>query len=257
MKWEKGDFLHAGKAKDVYTVKNHPDLVWMEFKDNLTAFNGKKKSSFKGKGQVNRDVSALVFQFLKKERINNHWVANVNDTGMVCQKLKVLPLEVVVRNRLAGSTAKKLRFSEGHALSKPLVEFYYKKDELGDPFISSEQAIAFGFVSTKEEIEFLKEKALQVNEKLKYFFDEIGLELIDFKLEFGKREGLKSQEDMSDVDGFLLGDEISCDSCRLWDKKTGEKMDKDRFRLDLGKVEESYKKVLECLEQKWTQELNI
>ncbi len=257
MKWIKGDFLHAGKAKDVYAVKNHSELVWMEFKDNLTAFNGKKKSSFKGKGQVNRDISSLVFRFLKKEKINNHWVADINDTGMICQKIKVVPLEVVVRNRLAGSTAKKFQISEGQSLSKSLVEFYYKKDELGDPFISSEQAIAFGFVSTKSEIEFLKEKALQVNEKLKYFFDAIGLELIDFKLEFGKGEDLKNQGNKPDEEGFLLGDEISCDSCRLWDKKTGEKKDKDRFRLDLGGVEESYRKVLECLEQKWIQEIKI
>lgn len=257
MKWIKGDFLHTGKAKDVYAVKNHPELVWMEFKNNLTAFNGKKKSSFKGKGKVNRDISSLVFQFLKREQINNHWVDNVNDSGMVCQRLKVLPLEVVVRNRLAGSTAKKFQVSEGGSLSAPLVEFYYKKDELGDPFISSEQAVTFGFVSSWNEVEFLQNQALQVNKKLKCFFDAVELELIDFKLEFGKLEGLRRQDNMSDVDVFLLGDEISCDSCRLWDKKTGEKMDKDRFRLDLGSVEESYRKVLECLEQKWTQELRV
>lgn len=276
MEWIKEDFLHTGKAKSVYTVKDHPGLVWMEFKDNLTAFNGKKKSSFKGKGEVNRDISSLVFQFLKKEQINNHWVANVDDTGMICQKLKVFPLEVVVRNRLAGSTAGKFQISEGSSLSEPLVELYYKKDELEDPFISSEQAIAFGFVSTWDEIELLKKKSLEVNEKLKYFFATIGLDLIDFKLEFGKlednkknlvgRENLKVnseiQSGLSDRESssenkqiFLLGDEISCDSCRLWDRKTGEKMDKDRFRLDLGAVEESYKKVRELLKQQWAREL--
>ena len=155
---DKREFSARGKAKSVYTVKDHPELVWMEFKDNLTAFNGKKKSSFKGKGGVNRDISSLVFRFLEKEGIKNHWVADIDDTGMVCQKIKVLPLEVVVRNRLAGSTARKFQISEGSALSEPLVEFYYKKDELGDPFISSDQAIAFGFVSTKREIEFLKRR---------------------------------------------------------------------------------------------------
>ena len=256
MEWIKEDFLHAGKAKSVYTVKDHPELVWMEFKDSLTAFNGKKKSSFKGKGGVNRDISSFVFRFLEKEGIKNHWVANVNDTGMICQKLKVLPLEVVVRNRLAGSTAKKFQIPEGESLLEPLVEFYYKKDELEDPFISSEQAVAFGFVSKGDEIEVLKRKALEVNEKLKYFFDAIGLELIDFKLEFGKLEcENKELVEQDNVEVLLLGDEISCDSCRLWDKKTGEKLDKDRFRLDLGGVEESYKKVCEELMQKWEKDL--
>ena len=250
MKWVKDNFLHGGKAKSVYTIKGHPYLVWMEFNDKLTAFNGKKKSSFKGKGEVNRDISSLIFRFLAKERIKNHWEADVSDTGMICQKLEVLPLEVVVRNRLAGSTARKFQFSEGSPLSDPLVEFYYKNDELGDPFISSEQAVAFGFVSGWDETEILKKKALQVNKKLKHFFDCVDLELIDFKLEFGKLKD-KSKRSAEGEEIFLLGDEISCDSCRLWDKKSGEKMDKDRFRLDLGAVEESYKKVCELLTQQW------
>lgn len=251
MKWIKGDFLHEGKAKSVYTVKDHPDLVWLDFKDNLTAFNGRKKSSFKDKGTLNRNISSLIFRFLEKEKVKNHRVTDIGKTGMICQRLEVLPLEVVVRNRLAGSTARKFQFSEGHALPEPLVELYYKRDELGDPFISSEQAVIFGFASSWKEVEVLKKKALEINNKLKYFFDSVGLELIDFKLEFGKRK--KTQDGGEDT--LLLGDEISCDSCRLWDKKTGEKRDKDRFRLDLGEVEESYKKVHEDLLQRWGREL--
>ena len=181
---------------------------------------------------------------------------DVGETGMICQRLEIAPLEVVVRNRLAGSTARKFQFSEGQTLSEPLVEFYYKKDELGDPFISSEQAVIFGFVSNWQEVETLKAKALQINEKLKYFFDAVGLELIDFKLEFGKKKsGTQSLSITVEEYIFLLGDEISCDSCRLWDKETGEKRDKDRFRLDLGEVEKSYKKVHKDLIQKWRSKL--
>ncbi|MDE0118906.1 MAG: phosphoribosylaminoimidazolesuccinocarboxamide synthase [Bdellovibrionales bacterium] len=252
MKWIKGDFLHKGKGKSIYAIQNHPALVWMEFKDDLTAFNGKKTSSFKGKGALNRDMSSLIFRFLKGEEIENHWMADVNNTGMVCRKLEIIPLEVVVRNRLAGSTARKFQFSEGRPLPSPLVEFYYKQDELGDPFVSSEQALAFGFVSDGEEVEFLKTQALRVNDKLKTFFDSAGLELIDFKLEFGKEkpeevDGSLHRENLNSKNRFLLGDEISCDSCRLWDKKTGDRMDKDRFRLNLGGIEESYKKVHDLL----------
>ncbi len=239
MKQTKGAFLYDGKGKSVYKVYEDPSLVWLEFKDSLTAFNGKKKSSFKGKGALNRDTSSLVFRFLAKQGITNHWVKDAGETGMICRNLEILPLEVVVRNRLAGFTARRFQFPEGRALSAPLVEFYYKKDALGDPFISAEQAFAFGFVSGWDEINILKQRALLVNQKLKVFFDSIGLQLIDFKLEFGKPAGGKEP--------LLLADEISCDSCRLWDKKTDEKRDKDRFRLNLGKVEESYQMVRDLL----------
>jgi len=295
-------FLYEGKAKSVYTVKDYPYLIWMEFKDNLTAFNGEKKSSFAGKGALNRDMSSVVFRFLEKAGVNTHWVADVQSSGMVCERLQILPLEVVVRNRLAGSIVKKFQFSEGRALSHPLVEFYYKNDELNDPFISSEQALAFHFVSSQKEIELLKAQALCVNQELRVFFDSVGLDLIDFKLEFGQLKGVGgesrkkrwdrdrgkraslfyphsqggSQKRKPDGDkepelnlkgeapcsatGYslkqgglcLLGDEISCDSCRLWDKRTGKKMDKDRFRLNLGEVEESYKKVHDLLMRQWS-----
>ena len=230
MKYLRGNFLHAGKAKNVYAVKDHPHLVWIEYQDNLTAFNGKKKSSFKGKGRLNRDISSLVFRFLETKGIKNHWLVDIDENIMVCQKLKILPVEVVVRNRLAGSTAKKFKLSEGSVLSKSLVEFYYKKDELGDPFMSSEQAVVFGFVSDGMEIESLKKIALQVNHQLKYFFDRVGIELIDFKLEFGKLENTKEGVDS----GILIGDEVSCDSCRLWDKKNGRKNGQRSFSSRSG-----------------------
>ena len=255
MDWKKGAFLSEGKGKKLYTVQGHPSLIWLEFKDELTAFNGQKKSFFKGKGQINRDFSSLVFRFLKKENINTHWEADVGERGMIVRHLKIIPLEVVVRNRLTGSTARKFQLAEGTPFSKPLLELYYKNDQLQDPFISTEQALAFGFVSTEQDIKLLKEQALLVNKKMKMFFDTAGLELIDFKLELGKRLsgvqdlGIKRKPKKNNL--FVLGDEFSCDTCRLWDKKTGEKQDKDRFRLDLGGVDKAYKKVYKSLKQKW------
>ena len=240
MKWVKGAFLQDGKGKSLYKVVGHPSLVWMEFKDDLTAFNGRKKSSFKGKGQINRDLSSLIFRFLYPLGIKNHWVADVGERGMICQSLKMAPLEFVVRNRLTGQTVRKFSLQEGQALSQPLVELYYKNDGLGDPFISSEQALAFGFIAQEEDLMDLKKQALWVNQKLKTFFDSVGLELIDFKLEFGKTHNKAKAS-------YILGDEFSCDTCRLWDKKTGEKQDKDRFRLGLGGVDIAYKTVLKSL----------
>ena len=248
MSYTKGDFLYEGKAKALYKVKGFSDLVWMEFKDNLTAFNGKKQSSFKGKGALNRNISSILFRFLKKEGVPSHWKADVEETAMVCHTLDVTPLEVVVRNRLAGSTAKRFNFPEGKPLSEPLVEFYYKKDELGDPFMSLDQAVLFGFLSHRQEGEFLKTQALKVNKKMQQLFNKADIELIDFKLEFGKIKNSSTKE-QQEADLFLLGDEISCDSCRLWDKQSGEKLDKDRFRLNLGGVEKSYKKVHSSLKQ--------
>ena len=232
MTWKKGKFLYKGKAKNVYSVFEDSSLVWLEFTDDLTAFNGKKRSSFPGKGCLNRDMSSQIFRYLKKEHIENHWIEDKESRAMICRKLKILSVEVVVRNKLAGTTARRFAFPEGHVLSRPLVEFYYKNDDLNDPFISSEQALAFGYISCWEDINTLKDKALAVNKKLKTFFAKVGIELIDFKLEFGRKENT-----------FVLGDEISCDSCRLWEKNSGEKLDKDRFRLGLGRVQESYQKV--------------
>ena len=233
--------VSEGKGKIIYAVKNQPDKILMFFKDSLTAFNGKKKSAFKGKGRLNRNVSSLVFRCLKKENILSHWVQDEKDQAMLCRKLEMIPLEVVLRNRLAGSTAEKFNIPEGVHLQKPLVEFYYKEDSLQDPFLSREQALLlFNFCSEKE-LDFLEEQAKIINEKLKMFFNEVNLELIDFKLEFGRDE--KKQ--------MVLADEFSCDSCRLWEKDTGEKRDKDRFRKNLGQVQESYEKVHDALLKRW------
>ncbi len=244
-RWIKDAFLQAGKGKTLYTVKGEKSAIWMTFKDDLTAFNGKKKSSFKGKGTCNRDVSSLAFRYLQKEGgIATHWLADKDPSDMVCTALQMLALEVVVRNRLAGSTAKKFALSDGTALTKPLVELYYKKDELGDPFISVDQALALGIVSSPEVLDSIKAQALRVNTKLKVFFDRAGLELVDFKLEFGVLN-----------DTLVLGDEISCDSCRLWHKVSGKRMDKDRFRLNLGGVAIAYQEVSQILKQTWSKEL--
>jgi phosphoribosylaminoimidazole-succinocarboxamide synthase len=235
--YNKSELIYEGKAKKIYNVKDHDDLIWQEFKDSFTAFNGEKKAEMADKGRVNRQIASLIFQRLKKNNIPSHWVADSGEIHMITKKLKMIDLEVVVRNILAGSTAKKFQIPEGTALEKPLVEFYYKKDALGDPFISDDQAMMLKTVRKEEDLKKLKSIALDVNNTLLDMFAKAGILLVDFKIEFGY-----------DSDGeILLGDEISPDSCRLWDKATNEKMDKDRFRRDLGQVVENYKKVLDRL----------
>ena len=229
-----GELLYEGKAKKIFQVQGDPSLIWQEFKDSFTAFNGKKKAVIKGKGRVNRHIASLIFKVLQNQGVSSHWVSDVGDIHMITKKLEMIPLELVVRNTLAGSTAERLGFSEGEKLKRPLVEFYYKKDELGDPFISEDQALVLKTVRRTEDVKKLRELGLKVNDVMIPLFKGVGIDLIDFKLEFGYNpEG-----------EVLLADEISPDSCRLWDEKTGEKMDKDRFRRDLGKVIESYKEVL-------------
>ncbi len=243
-KWVKGSFIKGGKGKNLYEVRGSDNkYVWIEFKDELTAFNGKKRSAFKGKGAFNRDVSSLVFRYLRKQNIANHWVDDVGESEMICSRLDMIPLEVVVRNRLAGSTARKFHLKEGTRIAQPLLELYYKKDELGDPFINLEQAVILGLVSNQSLVELAQNTAKKINNKLCVFFQQAGLELIDFKLEFGCAVDFKNK--------VVLGDEISCDSCRLWDQNTGNKMDKDRFRLGLGEVSENYQKVCQRLTQQW------
>ena len=186
---------------------------------------------------INAKITSLLYGRLAKAGIPTHLIADVSDTEMICQKLTIIPLEVVTRNRLAGSTAKKLGKPEGTSLEQPLVEFYYKEDALGDPFLSDDQALMMKAVPARADLEILKAKARAINEVLRAEFAKAGLELIDFKLEFGRN-----------ADGeIVLADEVSPDTCRLWDTKTGEKFDKDRFRRDLGKVEESYQEVLNRL----------
>jgi phosphoribosylaminoimidazole-succinocarboxamide synthase len=233
MGYQKGSLIYDGKAKKLYEVPGYPELVWQEFKDSMTAFNGQKKVDFEGKGQVNRNICTAIFRFLKKKGIKSHWVQSSGARDMVTEKLKMIPLEVVVRNKVAGSLAKRLRLQEKASLTPPVVEFFYKDDGLGDPFINDEHALLLKAVTSEKELKKLKEIALQINTELKAFFGETGLDLIDFKLEFGK----------NGVGEIILSDEISPDSCRLWDFKTGERKDKDRFRMDLGGVIESYKDI--------------
>jgi phosphoribosylaminoimidazole-succinocarboxamide synthase len=243
--YKKGEFLYEGKAKRIFQVKGENDLLWIEFKDSLTAFNAQKKGSFEEKGVVNKRIALLTFRYLKSRGIPSHVVADLSEREMVCEKLSIIPLEVVVRNWLAGSTAKKFALDEGTALEKPLVEFYYKKDELNDPFVSDDQALMLKTVEKQETLNELKIKALEVNKALSDFFKAIGIRLIDFKIEFGFDKNGK----------ILLGDEITPDSCRLWDLATLEKLDKDRFRRDLGKVAESYLEVLNRITGYWEEQL--
>lgn len=233
-----GKLLYEGKAKRIHEVPGESEMVLMEFKDSLTAFNALKKGSFEDKGPVNRDIASLIFAHLRQRGIESHWVRDEGDRGMVARRVEIIPLEVVVRNVLAGSTAKKFGIEEGRALPQPLVEFYYKNDELQDPFISDDQILILGFANA-EQIRTLKAQALEVNKALKELFGEAGLKLVDFKIEFGRDHQGK----------ILLADEITPDCCRLWDEATGEKMDKDRFRRDLGRVKESYEDVLSRLRQ--------
>lgn len=245
MNYKKGEFLYEGKAKRIFQVKGENDLLWIEFKDSLTAFNAQKKGSFEEKGVVNKRIALLTFRYLKSRGIPSHVVADLSEREMVCEKLSIIPLEVVVRNWLAGSTAKKFGLDEGTALEQPLVEFYYKKDELNDPFVSDDQALMLKTVEKQETLNELKIKALEVNMALSEFFKAIGIRLIDFKIEFGFDKNGK----------ILLGDEITPDSCRLWDLETLEKLDKDRFRRDLGKVAESYLEVLNRITGYWEEQL--
>lgn len=236
-----GPLLYEGKAKRLYSVEGRPDLVYQEFKDSLTAFNGVKKDELKGKGQLNRDITSLIFRYLQVKGIPSHWVKNVGEAGMLTKRVTIIPLEVVVRNVLAGSLAKKSGRPEGEKLEKPIVDLHFKDDALGDPFLSEDQAVYVFKICSRQDIEQLKLKALAINEALKVFFAKVGLELVDFKLEFGR---LPNGE-------IVLADEISPDTCRLWDIETGEKRDKDRFRRDLGGVLEAYEWVWTHLSEAW------
>ena len=233
MKYERGEMIYEGKAKRLYTVPGRPDLIWQEFKDSLTAFNAQKLGSFGDKGALNRQICALIFEEMEANGVRTHRVEEIPPTVVVTKKLDMVKLELVVRNVLAGSTAKKFGIEEGTPLAQPLVEFYYKDDALADPFVSDDQAIFLKTAKSREELDELRAFGLKVNSVLKAIMDRSGIQLIDFKIEVGR-----------DAEGTLfLADEISPDCCRLWDKATGEKMDKDRFRRDLGGIEEAYREV--------------
>jgi len=232
---QKREMFYEGKAKKLYTTSD-PDLVIQYFKDDATAFNAKKRGTIEAKGVMNNRMSELFFTLLERAGVRTHFVRRLDDREMLCKRLDIVPVETVVRNVVAGSMAKRLGREEGESLKQPVVEYYYKSDPLDDPLIYPEHAIEFGW-ATASEIEQIKSLALKVNEVLKRFLDERGVLLVDFKLEFGRHRG-----------EILLGDEICPDTCRFWDNKTRQKLDKDRFRRDLGGVEEAYHEMLRRVE---------
>lgn len=228
---KKGNKLYEGKAKILYGTED-PDKIIQYFKDDATAFNAAKKGTVEQKGIMNNKISSKMFEFLQSEGIPTHYVAHLNDREMLVKKVEIVMIEVIVRNKAAGSLCRLLGFQEGTLLKNPVVEFCYKRDDLGDPLINEDHVLALGLASP-EEIRIIQEHALKINRLMRQFFINLNLELIDFKLEFGRYKG-----------GIILADEISPDTCRLWEVGTGKKMDKDRFRHDLGNIEEAYQEVL-------------
>ena len=225
---EKTVQLYEGKAKKVYATTDE-NLVIVDYKDDATAFNGLKKGTIAGKGVINNRVTNYLMQLLEKEGVPTHFVKELSDRETVVKKVSIVPLEVIIRNISAGSFAKRYGVEEGIVFDEPTIEFSYKNDDLGDPLINSYHALALK-LATKEEIETIKTLAFKVNEVLKKYCLGLGIELVDFKLEFGRTHDGK----------IVLADEISPDTCRFWDSKTHEKLDKDRFRRDLGHVEDAY-----------------
>lgn len=223
--------LYEGKAKKVYAT-NDPDLVIVDYKDDATAFNGEKKGTITGKGVINNKMTNYMFGLLEKEGIPTHLVKEISDRETIVKKVEIVPLEVIVRNTAAGSFSKKLGIPEGTALKRPTLEFSYKNDDLGDPFINKYYALGLD-LATEEEIETITGYAFKVNDFMLKFFKEINIDLIDFKIEFGRFHGK-----------IILADEISPDTCRFWDSTTHEKLDKDRFRRDMGGVEEAYQELI-------------
>ncbi|MBP6343159.1 MAG: phosphoribosylaminoimidazolesuccinocarboxamide synthase [Candidatus Omnitrophica bacterium] len=228
---EKRDKIYEGKAKILYTTDN-PDLVIQYFKDDATAFNAAKKGTIDQKGVVNNKISTKIFEMLQTRGIVTHYVKTLNDREMLVKKVEIVPLEVIIRNRAAGSLCRLLGLPEGTTLACPILEFCYKEDKLGDPMINEYHIRALGY-ATDAEVEKIKTMVFKVNDAMRDFFAALNIELIDFKLEFGRHKG-----------EIILADEISPDTCRLWEIGTGEKLDKDRFRRDLGNIEQAYQEVL-------------
>ncbi len=232
---EKKEQLYEGKAKKVFATED-PNLVIVSYKDDATAFNGLKKGTITGKGVINNKMSNFLMQMLEKHGVPTHFVEELNDRDTVVKKVSIVPLEVIIRNVSAGSFAKHYGVAEGITFAQPTIEFSYKNDALGDPLLNSYHALALG-LATQQEIDTIKAMAFKVNELLKAYFLTLNIKLIDFKLEFGRLP-----------DGtIVLADEISPDTCRLWDATTNEKLDKDRFRRDLGGVEDAYNEVMRRL----------
>lgn len=231
----KGELLYEGKAKRLYATED-AQILFVEYKDSATAFNGEKKQEIDGKGNLNNKITTLIFEKLQTAGIASHFVKRISDNEQLVRKVDIIPIEVVVRNIAAGSLAKRIGYDEGTPLKRPIVEYYYKDDALGDPHITTEHIDILG-IATAEEVDALYAQALAVNDLLQPIFAQVGVELIDFKLEFGRdNEG-----------NVLLADEISPDTCRLWDAKTKQKLDKDVFRRDLGSLTEVYEIILEKL----------
>jgi phosphoribosylaminoimidazole-succinocarboxamide synthase len=226
--------LYEGKSKRLWATDN-PQTLRMEFKNDATAFNGEKKESFENKGRYNNAISTLIYGMLEKEGVPTHFIRQIDETNVEVKKVEILMVEVIVRNVSAGSYCKRTGIEEGRPFSQPIVEFSYKSDELGDPLINDDYIREMG-LATPQDLAFLRNSALKVNEILTAFFAKCGLKLVDFKLEFGRL--------VADPTVIVLADEISPDGCRLWDLKTGEKMDKDRFRRGLGNFMEAYEEVL-------------
>jgi phosphoribosylaminoimidazole-succinocarboxamide synthase len=232
---EKREQLYEGKAKRIYRT-SLDNQYWVEYKDDATAFNGEKKATITGKGELNNRITAIFFTMLKQRGIDNHFIRLLSPTEQLVRQVEIIPLEVVVRNIAAGSLAKRLGMKEGTVLPQPVVEFYYKDDALGDPLVNPSHIKVMG-IASEEDLAALERLGLMVNDVLQPYLRERGILLVDFKLEFGRTpEG-----------EILLADEISPDTCRFWDAETGEKLDKDRFRRDLGKVEEAYQEMLKRL----------
>ena len=222
--------LYEGKAKKVFATDD-PDIVIVDYKDDATAFNGLKKGTIAGKGVINNKMSNMLFKIMEQHGIPTHYVEELSDRETAVKKVQIVPLEVIIRNTAAGSFSKRYGVPEGKKLPVTVLEFSYKNDDLGDPLINDYHALAME-LATPEEIETIKKMAFKVNDVMKDFFKTLNIDLIDFKLEFGRFKGQ-----------IILADEISPDTCRFWDMTTGEKLDKDRFRRDMGGVEDAYKEV--------------
>ena len=232
---QKKDLLYEGKAKKVYNTED-PEVYIVSYKDDATAFNGLKKGTIVGKGVVNNQMSNFMFRLLEKKGVPTHYIEELNERETAVKKVTIVPLEVIVRNKAAGSLAKRLGLAEGTELKCPVLEFSYKDDDLGDPMVNDYHILAMG-LATQEEIDLIAGMSLKINEMMIDFFKTVNVDLIDFKLEFGKT-----------TDGtIILADEISPDTCRFWDVNTGEKLDKDRFRRDMGGVEEAYEEMMKRL----------
>lgn len=229
---EKKEQLYEGKAKKVFATDD-ANLVIVDYKDDATAFNGEKKGTITGKGVINNVMSNHMFQLLEQQGVPTHFVEQLSERETLVKKVSIVPLEVIIRNISAGSFAKRFGVEEGIVFDEPTIEFSYKNDELGDPLMNAYHAIALK-AATREEIETIKAMAFKVNEVMKQYFNTLNVILVDFKLEFGKTADGK----------IVLADEISPDTCRLWDKTTKEKLDKDRFRRDMGGVEEAYQEIM-------------